>query len=33
MDGTWTARIFRVNFTGTYDECIAWLRANGEEKP
>ena len=30
-DGTWTARIFEVTYTGTRDECLAWLRANGEE--
>ena len=30
-DGTWTARIFSAIFTGTRDECVAWLRANGEE--
>lgn len=30
-DGTWTARIFSSSFTGTYNECLAWLRANGEE--
>lgn len=29
-DGTWTARVFTVTYTGTYEQCIAWLRANGE---
>lgn len=30
-DGTWTARIFDQTFRGSYDECVAWLRMNGEE--
>lgn len=30
-NGTWTARIFAQTFTGTYDECVSWLRMNGEE--
>jgi hypothetical protein len=30
-DGSWTAWIFSVSFTGTYAECVAWVRANGEE--
>jgi hypothetical protein len=29
-DGTYTARIFSQTFTGTYEECWAWLRNNGE---
>lgn len=29
-NGTWTARIFRQTFTGTYAECTAWLQAQGE---
>jgi hypothetical protein len=29
-DGTWTARIFSASFTGTYEQCIAWIQANGE---
>jgi hypothetical protein len=32
-DGSWTARIFATEFTGTYEECVGWLRANGEETP
>jgi hypothetical protein len=32
-DGTWTARIFSVTFTGSYEECVGWLRANGESLP
>jgi len=32
-NGTWTARIFTVTFTGTYEECVDWLRANGEYAP
>lgn len=32
-DGTWTARIFSQTFTGTYEECMGWLRANGEHGP
>lgn len=30
-DGTWTARIFSQTKTGSRDECVAWLRANGEQ--
>lgn len=31
-DGTWTARIYdHLYFTGTYAECCAWLRSQGEE--
>lgn len=30
-DGSWTARIFQTEFTGTREQCVAWLRANGEE--
>jgi hypothetical protein len=30
-DGTWTARIFSVCYTGTYEECVQWIRCNGEE--
>lgn len=30
-DGTWTARIFSQTFQGTYEQCAAWLRMNGEE--
>lgn len=30
-DGSWTAWIFSRGFTGTYIECMEWLRANGEE--
>lgn len=29
-DGTWTARIFAQTFSGTREECVAWLRTNGE---
>lgn len=29
-DGTWTARIFDVCLVGTRDECVEWLKANGE---
>lgn len=29
-DGSWTARIFSVTFTGTREACLTWLRANGE---
>lgn len=29
-DGTWTARIFSQTFTGTRQECVDWVRANGE---
>jgi hypothetical protein len=32
-DGTWSARIYSVVFTGSYAECVAWLRANGESLP
>jgi hypothetical protein len=30
-DGSWTARIFSQTFTGTHEECVAWLRASGEQ--
>ena len=30
-DGTWTARIFSITYTGTREECVAWIRGNGEE--
>lgn len=30
-DGTWTGRIFGQTYTGTYDQVIGWLRANGEQ--
>lgn len=30
-DGTWTARIFEQTFRGTREQCVAWLRMNGEE--
>lgn len=30
-DGTWTARIFDMTFTGTREECENWLYMNGEE--
>ena len=30
-DGSWTARIFSQTFTGTREQCVAWLRANGEQ--
>lgn len=30
IDGSWTARIFSTRFTGTYEQCLTWLRANGE---
>lgn len=26
----WEARIFGIHFQGSYEECLAWLRANGE---
>lgn len=30
-DGSWTARIYtHMYFTGTYAECMAWLRSQGE---
>ena len=29
-DGTWTARIFLSEFTGSYAECLQWLLWNGE---
>lgn len=29
-DGTWTAHIFSTTYTGTYEACCSWLRANGE---
>jgi hypothetical protein len=29
-DGTWTARVFSQCFSGTYEECVRWLRMNGE---
>lgn len=29
-DGTWTARLWSQTFTGTYEQCIAWIRSNGE---
>ena len=29
-DGSWSARIFELTFTGTYEACLAWLRSNGE---
>ena len=32
-DGTWTATIFSQRYTGTYDECVDWLWANGESRP
>lgn len=32
-DGTWTARIYSTTYTGTYAECVAWLRNNGEFAP
>jgi hypothetical protein len=32
-DGTWTARIFSVTFTGTYQQCLDWLKGNGESPP
>jgi hypothetical protein len=25
-DGTWTARIYSLTFTGTYEECQNWLK-------
>jgi hypothetical protein len=30
-DGTWTARIFSQTFSGTYEQCVDWLRGNGEQ--
>lgn len=31
-NGTWTARIYtHMYFTGTYEECVAWLRSQGEQ--
>ena len=30
-NGQWIAWIFNQTFTGTREECIAWLRMNGEE--
>lgn len=30
-DGTWTARIYSTTYSGSYAECVAWLRAHGEE--
>lgn len=30
-DGTWTARIFDTTYTGSREQCIDWLRANGEQ--
>lgn len=30
-DGTWTASIYSTTFSGSYEECVAWLRANGEQ--
>jgi hypothetical protein len=31
-DGTYTARIYHNSFfAGTYAECVAWLRSQGEE--
>ncbi|WP_439624033.1 hypothetical protein [Gemmata sp.] len=29
-DGTWTASIYSTTHRGTHEECVAWLRANGE---
>jgi hypothetical protein len=29
-DCTWTVRLFRQVFTGTWEACVAWLRAQGE---
>ena len=29
-DGTWTARIFNQTYSGTYEQCVNWLRWNGE---
>jgi|GEM_PF-4051025 hypothetical protein len=29
-DGTYTAWIYSTNFTGTYDQCKAWVQAHGE---
>jgi hypothetical protein len=29
--GLWTARIYDQTFVGTYEECVAWLRNNGEQ--
>ena len=30
-DGSYTARIYSTTYTGTYEQCVAWLRAHGEE--
>ena len=30
-NGTWTARIYAQTYSGTYDQCVAWLRNNGEQ--
>ena len=27
-DGTWTARIYSITFTGTYEACCEWIRGN-----
>lgn len=29
-DGSWTAWIYSTRFTGTYDQCLDWLKANNE---
>lgn len=29
-DGSWTARIYEQTFTGTREECVLWIRWNGE---
>lgn len=28
-DGTWTANSYGSSFSGTFNECQDWLRANG----
>jgi hypothetical protein len=32
-DGTWTARIYSTAYTGSYQQCVDWLRNNGESIP
>lgn len=29
-DGTWTARIFDLTYSGTREACVQWLRNQGE---
>lgn len=29
-DGTYTAYIFSTSFTGSYADCVNWLKCNGE---